>query len=165
MERKSKAQTPGKCLSLFDQLYDKFQLEEITIPFSTAKVERLNRILDLHSSYFRNIVAFDHNNFEITITLEKFDSENSLTPDKRIPGDKIEKVFFQFIALYETAKSRGLDFIDFSCFNLDPEGNVRFSISLSKEIEPDLSTILPIFQNTKHSRTYMSGITKIFLPI
>jgi DNA-binding NtrC family response regulator len=167
VENKSKVRRPEESLPqghndyrpILDKLYNKSQLESLTIPYSTAKVERLNSILNLHSNYFQNIISLNHNNFEIRIILEKFETGWSRTINTTLPDNEVEKLFFQFITLYETSKARGFDFIDFSRFHFGPDCSVRFPISLSEEMEPDLSEILDIFQKHKkfknlHERNY-----------
>ncbi|MCK5055431.1 MAG: sigma 54-interacting transcriptional regulator [Candidatus Aminicenantes bacterium] len=165
MEKKVNVRQPGKFPSQILKTICKIsQLEEITIPYSNANLERVNRILDFHSSYFQNIISFTHNNFEITILMETLAPGSSRSLDRALSDSDMEKLFVQFIALFETAKSRGFDFIDFSRFHINPDCSARFPLDLSKKIEPDLNKILPLFQNHDrfkhlHQRNYKDIFT------
>ncbi len=137
------------------------QIEEIIIPYSTANLERLNYISGFSSPYLQDILAYYHDNFEIHILVETFPilKQIPFQPlDGSEPGSiQVEKIFIQFIALYEAARSHGLDFIDFSrfCLDLDDAGEEEnkpstnrliFPVLLTGKKEPSLSTVLAPFQ-------------------
>lgn len=150
MENSAKVKKAGNhFFRLFNKIYDESRLEEFTIPYSTTNIERLNVILGLYSNFFQGIVSFTHNNFEIRILLEKFPGSGRLISETLRNSD-IEKLFVQFIALFEMAKKLHLDFIDFNRFYVSKDFSVTFAVVLSKEINPDLRQILAIFQ--KHDR-------------
>lgn len=134
-------------LSSFYQDSNKF--ERLSIPFSNFYIEKLNKISDFHSSFFQNIVFYNHNNFEIDIWLEVFQETNSDYISKlKIEG--IEKIFVQSVVIYEASKSLGLDFINFSKIQIDANERIRFALDLTKNNEVKVAVILKIFQENDH---------------
>ncbi len=135
----------------------RLELEELTIPFSDANLARLQFISNFHSNYFQNLVSFNHNNFEINILLERF-SESSAGELITLDIEDLERLYVQFIAIYEISKSLDLHFLDLGRFQLTPDLKVRFPSLLSTKMDTNsnldsksnLRDILKVFQNSEH---------------
>lgn len=160
MENTFNTRKPGVYLpQVFDKIYELDRLTRFTLPYSPGSFERVQGILSFHSNYFQQIVSLTHNNFEIDILLEKFPDGAAGSIDKTLPVEDVEKLFVQFITLFEISRKLTLDFIDFSRFYIGPGCVVTFPIVLSKESGPELGKILAIFKEHElfknlHERNY-----------
>ncbi len=160
MENRLNSRKPGAHFSqVFDKLYEQDRLTRSTLPYSPGSFERAQRILNFHSNYFQQIVSLTHNNFEIDLLMEEFPGGAACSIDKTLPADDVEKLFVQFIALFEISRKLTLDFIDFSRFYIAPGGAITFPVVLSKECEPELGKILAVFKEHElfknlHERNY-----------
>lgn len=116
-----------------------------TIPYSDIQLKSINEIFHFRSNLIQNIICFHHNHFEIgvitePIKLAKTEELNLLTEKE------IEKVFIQVIAGLKMAISRGLNFINFSRFQIAPNLSVKFPICLDKNEKVPIAEVLSLFK-------------------
>jgi transcriptional regulator with AAA-type ATPase domain len=136
-------------------------LNSFTIPFSSASLEKIERIAHYHSSYLQNMVFYSHNNFEIHILTEASPG-TQLQPHEleRLGPQAVERLFVQIMALYQAAQSLELDFIDFDSPSLLPGGQPQFSIIHPGSPRPSprsLDNILDMFRQNPHFKQLNPG--------
>ena len=130
-------------------------LKNIVIPYSDSNLKRLNNIFDINSNFFQKIISYSYNNFEIDILLEDL-NESNIEGIEELSKKNVEKLFTQFIMVFEISKSIGLDFIDFSRFEVLSDFRVKFSVSMCDSKELDIHNILRLFQKNR----YFKGVTE-----
>jgi transcriptional regulator with AAA-type ATPase domain len=132
------------------------RLQEFTLPFSNANLNRINKIANFHSAFFPGIVFYRHNNFEIRILAETFaDSSPAATGQKleTLGASEIERVFLQFTAVYQAAGALGLDFISFDSFQVLSDCRIQFPITLQEKKvtrPPQPEHTFKIFTRSRH---------------
>jgi transcriptional regulator with PAS, ATPase and Fis domain/Tfp pilus assembly protein PilF len=136
------------------------RLNEYIIPFSHANLNQVNKIANWYSNFFRNIVFYTHNNFEIRI-LEEIGNDSTGEMEMEIEIEiemekqHIERLFVQFAAVYQAAESMGreLDFIRFDKFRVLPGYRLQFPPAFpgKKETNPThLEHALNRFNRNRH---------------
>jgi transcriptional regulator with GAF, ATPase, and Fis domain len=145
-------QQPGTIPPILDRVYAK-PLQELKLPFSNTDLKKIHTISNFHSNFFQNIIFYTHNNFEISTLGDTFDAEKSkqlLEEVASLSPQQVQQLFLQSIAVYQVSQSLGLDFIDFSVFNLGPNHSIQFPICLNEPKVPSLNDLLEIFTKNKH---------------
>lgn len=130
--------------SLFREIANT-DLSPRVISFSDACLSRLNEVFRFRSNLVQGLVFFYHNNFEISILAE------AVTPSEanelyRLSAEDAGRIFVQTIAAYEMSKSMGLDFIDFSKFQISPRLSIKFSLALDGQGTASLTDIVGLFK-------------------
>ncbi|MBN2345955.1 MAG: sigma 54-interacting transcriptional regulator, partial [Candidatus Aminicenantes bacterium] len=104
----------------------------------------------------RNIVDFSAGNFQVSILTEPF----VLSPPKDFfaqPESALEKNMGQLLAFYRAAREWDLDFLDFSRFQVLPDGTPRFPWVLQSRRIPTGATDLLPFGNHRRWREWSQG--------
>ena len=140
-------------------------LKNIVIPYSDSNLKRLNNIFDINSNFFQKIISYSYNNFEIDILLEDL-NESNIEGIHELSKKNAEKLYVQFIMVFEISKSIELDFIDFNKFEIFSDFVVRFSISICKEKELNIDNVLRLFQGNRYfkdvnEKNYMRFFNRI----
>jgi len=130
-------------------------LKNIVIPYSDSNLKRLNTIFDINSNFFQKIISYSYNNFEIDILLEDL-NESNIEGIEELSKKNAEKLFAQFIMVFEISKSIELDFIDFTRFEVLSDFRVKFSISMCDSKGLDIYNILRSFQKNR----YFKGVNE-----
>lgn len=150
METKSPIiQTPeNKIPPFFNKIY-KRSLKKISIPCSDANLRQVNIVSNLHSNFFQTVGYYNHNNFEIDILIDEF-SETPPRTLETLSVEQVEKIFVQFVALFNVAEEKGLDFIDFSRYQLQPDYTVKLPIHLTGKGDIKLDHLLHHLKKNNH---------------
>ena len=141
---RSKKPIEDKYHSLFREIADS-DLSPRVISFSDVYLNRLNEVFRFRSNLVQSLVFFYHNNFEISILAEAVipSEANELY---RLSAEDAGRIFVQTIAAYEMSKSLGLDFIDFSKFQISPDLSIKFSLALDGQEAASLTDIVGLFK-------------------
>jgi transcriptional regulator with AAA-type ATPase domain len=134
----------------FDQWHDE-KLSLVTVPNSPENLARLNIIFSFHSNFMQNIIAFIPGNFQIDILTQHFTPS---TPDV-LSGQSAaaaENIFRQYLVFLNAAREWGMDFVNFSKFQILPDATLRFGWELNGQIFLSPSAFIPIFNKNRHLR-------------
>jgi len=123
--------------------------KNIVIPYSDSNLKRLNNIFNISSNFFQKIIFYNYNNFEIDILMEDLNEVN-MKEIGELNKKNVEKLFVQFIIVFEISKSLEWDFIDFTRFEVLSDFGVRFSVSIRDNKELDIYNILRLFQKNRY---------------
>ncbi len=139
-----------------DRVFDRWQKETLTlktIPGTPGNLDRLHGIFAFQSSLLQNIVEVRPDNFHIRVLTQPF---NPSRPDSlaKLPARTAARAMRQALALLAAADEWGMDFVDFSRFQLLPDGTLRFAWKLAPQVLP-----LPAAINTFFERHAQARIT------
>jgi hypothetical protein len=135
---------------VFDQWHDE-KLELVTIPNTPENLARVHKISAFHSNFMQNIIDFIPGNFHIEILTQPFASSQ---PDvlRGKTASQAKNIFSQYLAFLNAAKEWDMDFIDFTKFQLLPDGTLHFGWELKTQTFPDPASFIPIFKKNTHLR-------------
>ncbi|MFH2108094.1 MAG: sigma 54-interacting transcriptional regulator [Chrysiogenia bacterium] len=135
-----------------DQWHDE-KLSLITVENSPENLARLHKIFTFHSNFMQNIIAFIPGNFQIDILTQHF------TPccPEILQGQSAaaaETIFRQYLVFLNAAREWGMDFVNFSKFQILPGPRLRFGWELNRQNFPAPAAFLAIFNKNRHLRTF-----------
>ena len=134
----------------FDQWHDE-KLSLITVPNSPENLARLHKIFAFHSNFLQNIIDFIPGNFQIDILTQPF-TPSAPAALAGQPAAAAENIFRQYLVFLEAAREWGMDFVDFSKFQILPDATLRFGWELHGHPFPAPAAFLPIFNKNRHLR-------------
>ena len=134
----------------FDRWHDE-KLSLITVANSQQNLARLHDIFAFHSNLLQNITAFLPGNFQIDVLTQPFAASAPAVLAGQ-PAAAAESIFGQYLAFLDAAREWGMDFIDFSKFQILPGATLRFGWDLDRHPFPSPAAFLPIFGQNRHLR-------------
>jgi hypothetical protein len=134
----------------FDRWHDE-KLSLLTVPNSPQNLARLHDIFAFHSDLLQNITAFLPGNFQIDILTQPFAASAPAVLAGQ-PAAAAESIFGQYLAFLDAAREWGMDFVDFSKFQILPGGALRFGWDLHRHPFPSPAAFIPIFNQNCHLR-------------
>ena len=134
------------------QAHDRWQKEDlmlVTLPGSRENLERIHTIFAFQSNLLQNIVEFTPGNFQISVLTQPI---RPSTPEalSRLPQAAACAARRRALALLHAAREWRLDFIDFSRFEVQPTGGLRFAWSLEAKPPPPPGFIDECFRGQRH---------------
>lgn len=136
----------------------------ITIPFSDTALDQIEHISLWHANAIQSILSIHANSFDITISLAPFHPTPPSTLET-LDNNSIELLFVQAMALFLTATSLRLNFIDFSTCQLLPGPRLRFPlfIDINNHNSYPHGHFLPLFRShTLFKNTAEKHLTTLF---
>jgi transcriptional regulator with AAA-type ATPase domain len=139
------------------RVFDRWQKETLTlktVPGTPGNLERLHGIFAFQSSLLQNIVEVRPDNFHIRVLTQPF---NPSRPDSlaKLPARTAAGALRQALALLAAAGEWGMDFVDFSRFQLLPDGTLRFAWKLEPQVLPLPAAFSAFFE--RHAQARITG--------
>ena len=136
----------------FDQWHHE-KLSLITIPNSPENLASLHNIFAFHSNFMQNIIAFIPGNFQIDILTQVF---TPCCPEilRGQSAAAAENIFRQYLVFLNAAREWGMDFINFSKFQILPGPSLRFGWELNRQNFPSPAAFNSIFNKNRYLRTF-----------
>ncbi len=135
-----------------DQAYDHWHQEKlclVTVPSTMENLAYVHKIFAFQSNLMQNIVHFTPGNFQISILTQPFVPCRS-DALLRLTKMEAEGMLRQSFAFYNAAREWGMDFLDFSQFQIMPGGTLRFPWKLGEPVSPPSFTWAPLFKKNPH---------------
>ncbi len=125
------------------------KIEKVVLPFSESMMSRVANIFNIQSNFFQKLIHYRHNNFEITVYLEKIRRSRAVSLES-LGRKGIENLFVQFMAAFKFAHEFDFDFIDFEKFCLEKDNRIKFPVVFEKNVRPDIGQVVEIFSGNRH---------------
>ena len=138
------------------------RLRQLTVANTSENLACVHDVFAFQSNFMPNIIDFTTDNFHIHILAQPF------TPSRpellsRLPGAQAENLLRQSLAFFHASREWNMDFLDFSSFQLLPNGTLRFAWRLDERDPSSPPAFVPFFNRNRHLRRVEESNCREFL--